>query len=611
MKRLFLFLFLLPCLQCISQIKAFRFAFLSDTHIGSPNGAAEDDLRRAVADINNRKDVDFVVITGDITELGKNEELLLAKKILDSLRIPYYIIPGNHDSGWSESGGVAFSNIFGNDKFVFDHNGIRFIACASGPYVRMSDGHVPRSAILWLDSLLKATPPGQPIIFLNHYPIDNSLDNWYEVIDRLKAKNTLAVLCGHGHANKAFNFEGIPAVMGRSNLRAKAKTGGFNIVDVYPDSIVFAEQKHLSNTPVRWTAINLHSERPAGSFPRPGFSINEQFANFKEKWIYRSAANVISTPAVINDLVVFGNQDGSVEAITIQSGKKKWSYQTVAAIYSSPAVKNGKIVFASADSNVYCLTDKGKLLWKYKAGGAVLGSPLINGDTVFIGGSDHHFRAIGLNNGKQLWDFNGLAGPVMSTPILNNGMIVFGAWDTYLYALRSSTGELVWKWTNGSTVTNYSPAACIPVAHDGIIYVVAPDRFLTAIDASSGKTVWRTNEATVRESIGMAEDGSVIYGKTMNDSVVAFKTGRQKELAWKMNAGFGYEHVPSMLVEKDGVIFFGTKNGVVYAIDNNGAKIIAAHKIDNSMVNTVLVIDALNIIASTMDGKVTLLQLKK
>lgn len=79
-----------------------------------------------------RSRVWLVVLTGDITELGTNEELKLAKKILDSLNIPWYIIPGNHDTGWSESGGVMFTTVFGYDKFSFEYNGIRFLGCASG-----------------------------------------------------------------------------------------------------------------------------------------------------------------------------------------------------------------------------------------------------------------------------------------------------------------------------------------------------------------------------------------------------------------------------------------------------------------------------------------------
>jgi predicted MPP superfamily phosphohydrolase len=54
---LFLFIFLTH-----AQIKPFRFAFISDTHIGSPDGKAEEDLRRTVNDINSKNDIDFVVI---------------------------------------------------------------------------------------------------------------------------------------------------------------------------------------------------------------------------------------------------------------------------------------------------------------------------------------------------------------------------------------------------------------------------------------------------------------------------------------------------------------------------------------------------------------------
>ena len=155
MKKLLFVFCLLMTVSGMAQKKNFRFAFISDTHIGSPNGSAEEDLRRTVADINAQKDIAFVVLTGDITELGKESELRLAKQILDSLQIRYYIIPGNHDTGWSESGGLGFNRAFGNDKFHFTYQGIHFIGCASGPYVRMSDGHVPRSAMNWMEQELK------------------------------------------------------------------------------------------------------------------------------------------------------------------------------------------------------------------------------------------------------------------------------------------------------------------------------------------------------------------------------------------------------------------------------------------------------------------------
>lgn len=618
-KATFFFCLLLLFINGKGQIINFRFAFISDTHIGSPNGAAEEDLRRTVNDINTMKDIAFVVLTGDITELGTNQELKLAKQILDSLTVRWYIIPGNHDTGWSESGGVMFTTVFGYDKFSFEYGGIRFLGCASGPYLRMSDGHIPRDAVNWLDTELKKINPAQPVIFLNHYPIDNGLDNWYEITDRFRHFNTLAILCGHGHANKAMNFEGIPGVMGRSNLRAKALIGGYNLVDVKADSLIFSERKPGAQTLKSWTGVKFiqkitgleaRLDTSNKKFTRPDYSINTKYKQVKEKWRYTATANIISTPAVIDDKVMVGDQKGNMICLSLKDGKQKWLYKTGGAIFSSPAISTGLVVFGSGDGNIYCLNNnKGTLKWKTKTTAAVLGAPLIKGNAVFIGGSDHNFRKLDLQTGKVIWSFSELDGPVVSTPLIYEGKIIFGAWDRNLYALNEQTGGLIWKWNNGSSIRNYSPAACIPVAHDGVVYVVAPDRYISAINSADGKTLWRNNDATIRESLGISADGKWVYGKTMQDTMVAYATSREKQsVAWKLNCGFGYEHVPSMLIEKEGIVFFGTKSGVVYAINPILRKIDWAYKIDNSMINTVRVLNKHQLIAATMDGKVVLLE---
>jgi outer membrane protein assembly factor BamB len=475
----------------------------------------------------------------------------------------------------------------------------------------MGDGHIPRDAVNWLDKELKQLKPGQPVIFLNHYPIDNGLDNWYEVTDRLRLYNTWAILCGHGHANKAMNFEDIPGVMGRSNLRVKAPAGGYNLVDVRADSIIFSERKPGVGTLKPWTGIKVERRYFVADkkFTRPDYSINDKYKMVKENWRFASAANIISTPANAGDDVIVGNQSGEIICLSLKDGRKKWSFMTESSIFSSPAISKERVVLGSADGSVYCIETKtGKLAWKKQTGASVLGCPLIRDKIIYIGGSKQFF-AFDLESGKNVWTYDGLGGPVVSTPVWYKSDIIFGAWDTYLYALNSEDGKLKWKWNNGSALRNYSPAACIPVVSEGTIYVVAPDRYISAIDEATGKTLWRNNDATVRESIGISANGKWIYGKTMQDTIVAYAAGREKEsAAWKMHCGFGYEHVPSMLIEKEGLVFFGTKNGVVYCIDPSVQKIVWAYKIDNSMVNTVNVLNKTTVLASTMDGKLVLLQ---
>src|SRR5205823_2026750 len=98
---------------------SFRFAWLSDTHVGATTG--EQDLGAAVNDINSLKDLSFAVISGDVTEYGSREQLQLAREILGGLKIPCHVVPGNHDTKWSESGATDFPRLWKEEHFTFEH----------------------------------------------------------------------------------------------------------------------------------------------------------------------------------------------------------------------------------------------------------------------------------------------------------------------------------------------------------------------------------------------------------------------------------------------------------------------------------------------------------
>ncbi|MGE8378813.1 MAG: hypothetical protein ACN6PN_10700, partial [Sphingobacterium sp.] len=53
----------LLCIINISFAQSFKFAHVTDTHVGGATG--EEDLRRTVKDLNTLKDIDFVILSGD------------------------------------------------------------------------------------------------------------------------------------------------------------------------------------------------------------------------------------------------------------------------------------------------------------------------------------------------------------------------------------------------------------------------------------------------------------------------------------------------------------------------------------------------------------------
>lgn len=609
-RSLFVLLFLSQ--TAWGQAQPFRFAWLSDTHVGGLTGAT--DLGLSVRDLNALTDIDFVILSGDITEMGSDAQLELARAILDSLNKPYYIIPGNHDTKWSGSGCTKFPALWGSDRFSFEHKGYVFIGMHQGPIMKMGDGHFPPEDLRWLDARLKSRNlRARPLFFVTHYPLDPGIDNWYEITERLKKLNLQAVLVGHGHSNRIMNYEGLPGVMGRSNLRARNPIGGYTIVDVGIDTVYFSERIPGTQSRKLWYQLPLGKRDfsvDTTRFPRPEFTVNDQFGNVRALWTVQTLSTIASTPAVWKEYVVVGNSAGIVSCFSLANGKLLWKHKTGATVYSSPAAADGVVVVGSSDKGIYCFDIRtGKVRWKVQTGAPVVAAPMIHSGTVYIGASDTLFRALDLKTGKVKWEYRGVPGFVESRPLLYEGKVIVGAWDTYLYALDAETGSLMWKWSNGNPGVLFSPAACWPVAANGKVFIAAPDRYLTAIDASTGTTLWRTKQFQVRETIGISGDASRIYARCMTDTVIAFSPASSSfDPVWAVNAGYGYDIDPSMPIEKEGVLFFGTKNGLVYALNGSTGSILWKHRISGTIVHTLVPLSGRRVIAADLDGTVVCLE---
>lgn len=606
-------LLLTGVLPAVKAQTTFKFAEVSDTHVGSDH--ALEDLQRTVNDINGQPDLAFVIISGDITEFGADAELRQAKAVLDGLHKPWYIIPGNHDTKWSESGGNTFRKVFGNETFSFSYGGYHFIGTNSGPNMRMGPGQVPRENIVWLDDILKGKDTTTPIIYINHYPQNEDLNNWYEAIDRLKQHNIQLILCGHGHANHVFDFEEIPGVMCRSNLRAKDSIGGYNIVTIANNKAAFEERTPVAARNRPWAEVSLSSHAAGtgkAAFPRPSFAMNDSFPNVKAAWVYQDNSDIGGGMALYRDLIISTNTAGEIYALQQKSGRKKWTFSTKGKIYATPVVAGNKVVVGSSDHFIYCLNaSNGKLLWQFETGKPLVASTRIVDGITYTGSSDGHFRAIDLNTGKLIWEYADVNGFVEDKPLFYQGNIYFGSWGNDFYALDGHTGALKWKWNNGASNRMFSPAACWPVGADNKVFIVAPDRFMTAFNAASGEVIWRKSRPDVRmrESLGLSADSSEVFIKTMEGRLYGVSTRTDSlQLLWQSPVEMGYELDPAAPVEQDQVIYVPTHSGVVYAINAKDHSLLWKFKLSNCLVNAVLPAGDKQVLVSTMDGKLALLR---
>jgi outer membrane protein assembly factor BamB/predicted phosphodiesterase len=605
MKRSLLALTFSFCLTTIFAQTPFKFAQITDTHVGGQTG--EEDLRRTVEDLNRQKDIDFVILSGDATEFGADEELKLVKKILDDLKLPLYVIPGNHDSNWSESGANSFRKVFGGETFFFEHKGYQFVGTTSGPNMRMSPGQIPRENIVWLDSVFTANPnKDTPLISINHYPLDSSLNNWYELVDRLQGRNIQFALCGHGHINKLYNWDDIPGVMGRSNLRAKAEVGGYNIITISKDSVFFQERNPGVGTQNAWLKLPLQKLKFANNYKRPDFSVNSD-NKAKVAWEYVNNGDLGAGFSSDGKLAFTANTIGELFALDLKSGKRKWVFQTGGKIYSTPAYASGMVVVGSTDNSIYAVNSQtGKQVWKVQANKAVLGSPNIYKGKVYIGASDGVFRCIDLKSGKVVWTFDQVKNFVSTLPTIADGKVIFGSWGNGFYALDVNTGKLVWEWNNGHANRMFSAAACYPVVANNRVFIVAPDRYMTALDLKTGKVIWREkkDEYRVRESMGLSFDKKYVYSKTMDGELIGVPvTADHMDVSWKSKLKLPYELTPSAIYSNKNLVIVPNNSGLVSAVDPTSGEVVWQYKISNAMVNPTLVTKNF-VVASTMDGKI-------
>ena len=569
-----------------------------------------EDLQRSIADINQNPSIEFVVVTGDLTESGDRASIQAIKDALDQLNVPYYAASGNHETTWSESGVMDFSRVFGDSRFAFSHDGMFFIGFNSGPVIRMADGHVAPQDIAWLkhnlDSVSKAGDA--PIFVFTHYPLRNGdVDNWYDVTDVLREHNVQCLMGGHYHRNLLFDCDGISDVLNRSNMRGNDTINGYSIITV-TDSIRFHE-KRIGQAAEQWLSLPFGKKEygPSNKALRPDFSVNKEYKQVKRVWHQALKGGIYSTPVSDGKSLFIGDDVGVMYSLDMKTGKTRWTFDTGMRIVGSPAVSDGVVVFGSANYNIYGLDAKtGKELWHVTTEQAVMGAATIHDGVAFIGGGDGKMYAIDIHTGGIKWAFGELKNYVLTRPLVYNDKLYFGTWDTHFYALNKKDGSLIWKWNNGKGNPKLSPASVWPVASDGKIFITAPDRYFTCLDAETGEQIWRTKEYKVRETVGLSEDGKTVYSKCMWDTIVALDaTADEVVPRWVTNAEFGYEHNPAMPLEKDGTLWVSTKNGLLLGMDAETGKVLWRHKIGNSILNTPLPLSDKECVFTSSEGTIT------
>ncbi len=190
--------------------KEYRWGVMADIHLDWEN------LERAL-ELAKKRGQEMVIVAGDLTSVGTEEELGQAKAVLDRLGIKYLVVPGNHDLWAGERAKVdIFGKVFGEKYGAVKMGEIKLILVNNG-----SSRGLGEEQKAWLWQELGECQKIRCVVVM-HMPIKHSFSEHVmgedsqqvtgeaqELWAKLKSSGVKEIITGHLHYASSYEIEGI------------------------------------------------------------------------------------------------------------------------------------------------------------------------------------------------------------------------------------------------------------------------------------------------------------------------------------------------------------------------------------------------------------------
>ena len=284
-----------------------HFVQITDTHLNSPTskdyerllGSSEKLLKDEVNQINEIKDLDFVLATGDLVDIP--EEKLIDKyiEITMSLKYPLHVLLGNHDvsvnGGLGKKGFIKkFTGLEDDTSFTdnmtyysFSPNEKFTIICLDGTTEKVvtAHGQIDDEQLDWLKKELDANKDKYVIVAL-HFPLVEpykSKTHFFLEPDRTKLldlinsyKNIIGVFTGHYHAARLLKIK---------NKIHNSCPATVQWPNAFREVIITQEDPKYLNVEFKWHVVNGLELREVSKNNSKAWALTEGAPEDKEETV--------------------------------------------------------------------------------------------------------------------------------------------------------------------------------------------------------------------------------------------------------------------------------------------------------------------------------------
>jgi outer membrane protein assembly factor BamB len=326
-----------------------------------------------------------------------------------------------------------------------------------------------------------------------------------------------------------------------------------------------------------------------------------------------------STPAVSEDRVYVGEDDGLLRALDRKTGQVVWSFATrrhfqelsrsdslFTGIHGSPAFDEHNVYIGDYAGWLYAVDRAdGHLVWERLLGGSIGSSPVLAGKRLFIAVEfpepdgkvfalqaadgqilassaflgDHVHATVSLDEARNTlvvgtnagvlvslspsdlglrWTLT-FEGAIKSTAAVVDDTVMVTAWDGNLQAVALTTGEPRFQ------IQTQDRSMSSPAAWDGIVAFGSHDKSLTLAEAATGRVTSRyfTKGAISSSPVVIRASGLAVVGST--DGTLYALALPDGSLLWQFPLGTSITSVP---VAVDHSLFINDDRGTLWRLDS-------------------------------------------
>jgi outer membrane protein assembly factor BamB len=619
----------------------FTFANVADPHV---NGDLAGQMRQINA---TSQDLAFIQVSGDLTNNATDAEFTTYKQGTAASQLPVWPAVGNHEYRPGATYAARIDNYrrhVGPEWYSFDHGNRHFL-------VIENNGAAPfDEQLAWMEQDLAAHAEGKRVVVLMHQPMNvpfgspSQYDAYQALLEQYE---TELVLVGHEHSNDVDKTW----VRGAKHIQTNSSS---YTIDHSPRGFRFVAMRGKSFTnPFRMYGVErdltIVSPQPGGEIShreRAEVQVNAYYtSDVVEQVRYRvDGDGPWHKLHPSGDFTWYGQlergdgngREHSIEVEAVDEGGVRWSESAEFAATQSQAPTpeagadwpqfHGDAAHSGIAADV--LGRDLQLAWSHRGRGAILtGSPAIVDGVAYVGARDENgdgdggVRAVDLETGRQLWEFE-TPSSVHGSPAVAGGMVYVPTLRGTLFALDARDGKPRWKREpepgdppfNQRSYSYYSPALA-----EGKVYWAYQTRYgkasrglLTALDPKTGAAIWESpmTGATMSDGTPAVADGRVYVGNETADRVIAYDADTGAQLWTGTNVLGGWQDAAPTAV--GGRVFIGSNNRVVARDATTGANLWTYQSPDASWIPQNATPSAPAVVGDTLymgfpDGRVTAL----